>query len=109
VKDDPARDATIAEIDQLTGAMEQAAEAAKAITSRLAKIAQHSAQIIDEMDFNFLLDPERKVFTIGYNVSEGKQDNSFTTCWRLKHAWPASSRSPRATCRRNTGSAWAGS
>src|SRR5438067_1250997 len=77
VKDDPARDATLAEIDQLTGAMEQAAEATKAITSRLGKIAQRSAQIIDEMDFNFLLDPERKVFTIGYNVSEGKNDNSF--------------------------------
>ncbi|HXI25862.1 MAG TPA: hypothetical protein VNG71_18545, partial [Pyrinomonadaceae bacterium] len=77
VKDDPAREATLTEIDQLTAAMEQAAEAAKALTSRLAKIAQQSAQIIDEMDFNFVLDPERKVFTIGYNVSEGKYDNSF--------------------------------
>src|SRR5258708_9875865 len=29
------------------------------------------------MDFKFLLDPERKVFTIGYNVTEGRHDNSF--------------------------------
>ena len=77
VQDDPAPEATPKEIDQLTGALEQAAEAAKAVTSRLAKIAQLSAQIIEEMDFNFLLDKERKVFTIGYNVSEGKYDNAY--------------------------------
>ncbi|MCM3869582.1 MAG: hypothetical protein ND895_02635 [Pyrinomonadaceae bacterium] len=29
------------------------------------------------MDFRFLLDPERKVFTIGYNVGELRLDNSF--------------------------------
>ena len=29
------------------------------------------------MDFKFLLDQERKVFTIGYNVTEGRRDNSF--------------------------------
>src|SRR5581483_4749621 len=71
------RGLAIAEIDQLTGAMEQAAEAAKALTSRLGKLAQQSSQIIDEMDFAFLLDPERKVFAIGHNVSEGRSDNSF--------------------------------
>src|SRR5215471_13415920 len=71
------RDATLAEIDEVTSAMEQAAEAANGLTSRLGKIAQRSAQFIDEMDFNFLLDPERKVFTVGYNVSEGRPDNSF--------------------------------
>jgi cyclic beta-1,2-glucan synthetase len=64
-------------IGQLTSAMEQAAEAAKMLNSRLAKIAQTSTRIIDEMDFKFLLDQERKVFTIGYNVSEGRQDNSY--------------------------------
>jgi hypothetical protein len=29
------------------------------------------------MDFRFLLDQDRKVFTIGYNVSEQKDDNSY--------------------------------
>jgi cyclic beta-1,2-glucan synthetase len=74
---DPTRDAALTEIDQLTSAMEQAAEAAKTLTSRLGRVAQQSAQMIDEMDFSFLLDQERKVFTIGYNVSEGRDDNSF--------------------------------
>jgi cyclic beta-1,2-glucan synthetase len=67
----------LAAIGQLTSAMEQALEAASTLTSRLAKIAQTSTRIMDETDFKFLLDQERKVFTIGYNVSEGRHDNSF--------------------------------
>src|SRR5213075_884228 len=42
-----------------------------------AKIAQTSTGIVDKTDFKFLLDRERKVFTIGYNVGEGRDDNSF--------------------------------
>ncbi len=71
------RDDSQKESLELTRVMEQAADAAKALTSRFGKIAQQSAKIIDEMDFDFLLDQERKVFTIGYNVSEGRHDNSF--------------------------------
>ncbi|HXI75264.1 MAG TPA: hypothetical protein VNG94_06725, partial [Pyrinomonadaceae bacterium] len=67
----------LAAIGQLTSAVEQALEAASTLTSRLAKIAQTSTRIVDETDFKFLLDQERKVFTIGYNVSEGRHDNSF--------------------------------
>ena len=32
---------------------------------------------MEEMDFKFLFDPERKVFTIGYNVSASAADNSY--------------------------------
>ncbi len=71
------RDATLQDISHLTNAMEQAAEAAKGLGARLAKVAQVSDQTINEMEFKFLLDPERKVFTIGYNVNEGRHDNSF--------------------------------
>jgi len=73
----PRRDAALSELSTLTGALEQGAEAARTITSRLAKIAQTCQRFADEMDFKFLLDPERKVFTIGYNVTEGHNDNSF--------------------------------
>jgi cyclic beta-1,2-glucan synthetase len=73
----PGRDAALHDLSALTGAIEQAAEAARTITTRLAKIAQTCQRIVDEMDFKFLLDPERKVFTIGYNVTEGRHDNSF--------------------------------
>ena len=73
----PRRDAALNELSILTGALEQAAEAARTITSRLATIAQTCQRFVNEMDFRFLLDPERKVFTIGYNVTEGRNDNSF--------------------------------
>ncbi|HYT50159.1 MAG TPA: glucoamylase family protein, partial [Pyrinomonadaceae bacterium] len=76
-EDSQARDAALIDIGQFTSAMEQAAEAAKTLASRVAKISQASAAIIDQTDFKFLLDQERKVFTIGYNVSEGRDDNSF--------------------------------
>ena len=29
------------------------------------------------MDFHFLFDDEREMFVIGYNVSDGRRDNSF--------------------------------
>jgi cyclic beta-1,2-glucan synthetase len=73
----PDRDAALSELSALTRVIEQAAAAVRTVTTRLAKIAQTSQRIVDEMDFQFLLDPERKVFTIGYNVSEGRHDNSF--------------------------------
>jgi len=61
----------------LTELLEHAAVASKQFSSRLAEIAQACTRLFDEMDFTFLLDKERKVFTIGYNVTEGHQDNSF--------------------------------
>jgi cyclic beta-1,2-glucan synthetase len=72
-----ARDAALNELSVLTTAIEQAAEAAKTCSARLAKVAQTCQRLINEMDFKFLLDPERKVFTVGYNVTEGHQDNSY--------------------------------
>jgi cyclic beta-1,2-glucan synthetase len=70
-------DAALRELVVLTSAIEQAAETARTITSRLAKIAQTCQRFVDEMDFKFLLDKERKVFVIGYNVTEGRHDNAF--------------------------------
>ncbi|HVS20296.1 MAG TPA: glucoamylase family protein, partial [Pyrinomonadaceae bacterium] len=69
--------AALNELTKLTTAIEQADESAKSFSARLAKIAQTCRRIFDEMDFKFLLDSERKVFTIGYSVTEGRQDNSY--------------------------------
>jgi cyclic beta-1,2-glucan synthetase len=67
----------LGELSTLTKSIEQAAEAARTFSSRLAKIARTCQRIFEETDFKFLLDQERKVFTIGYNVTEGRHDNSF--------------------------------
>jgi cyclic beta-1,2-glucan synthetase len=73
----PSRDAALTELTSLTSAVEQAAEAGRGLGSRLASVAQACQRIVGEMDFTFLLDQERKVFTIGYNVTEGRNDNSY--------------------------------
>ncbi|MGI8836691.1 MAG: GH36-type glycosyl hydrolase domain-containing protein [Pyrinomonadaceae bacterium] len=70
-------DNTGAETAALTEALEQAAAAAGDILSRLGRLAANCNQVIEDMDFKFLLDPERKVFTIGYNVTAQRADNSF--------------------------------
>ena len=62
---------------KLTRALEQSAQAATDALSRLSRLAHKSEQIMDEMDFKFLFDEERKVFTIGFNVSTSAPDNSY--------------------------------
>src|SRR6185295_19324230 len=63
--------------DRLTTALEQGAVAAGDLLSRLSRLANTSDQLTEQTDFNFLLDPERKVFTIGYNVLAQKADNAY--------------------------------
>ena len=47
------------------------------LTVRLNGVAALCEKFVNEMDFSFLLDKERKVFAIGYNVENEKLDNSF--------------------------------
>ncbi|MDQ1728545.1 MAG: cyclic beta,2-glucan synthetase [Pyrinomonadaceae bacterium] len=61
----------------LLAALDQATTSAGDFLSRLSRVALAASQIVDEMDFKFLLDPERKVFAIGYNVSAQVADNSY--------------------------------
>jgi cyclic beta-1,2-glucan synthetase len=72
-----ANQSALLELDALTEALEHASETARNISNRLVATAQTCQRIVDEMDFAFLLDGERKVFSIGYNVSEGRADNSY--------------------------------
>jgi len=62
---------------RLTRALEQSASAASDLLSRLARLARSCDQIIEEMDFRFLFDGERKLFPIGYNCSAARVDNSY--------------------------------
>ena len=62
---------------KLTRALEQAAGGSNDLLSRLSRIARTCDQIIDEMDFSFLFDVERKLFTIGYNVTASRADESY--------------------------------
>ncbi len=61
----------------LTKALEQSAGAANDLLSRLSRLARTCDQISEETDFSFLFDVERKLFTIGYNVTASRADDSY--------------------------------
>ena len=69
--------AAINALQILTAKVKQAEQAAVRTLANLDSFALQSAEIVKEMNFQFLLDGERKVFVIGYNVDTEKRDNSF--------------------------------
>jgi len=62
---------------RLTKALEQSAGGSGDTLSRLSRLARRCDQIVEEMDFSFLFDVERKLFTIGYNVNASRADESY--------------------------------
>src|SRR5258705_2775733 len=62
---------------RLNRALEYSAGAAGDLLARLSRLARTCDQIIDEMNFKFLFDVERKLFTIGYNVNASRSDDSY--------------------------------
>ena len=62
---------------QLTKALEQSSAAASDMLSRLSRLARRCDQLVEEMDFSFLFDVERKLFPIGYNVTASRVDDSY--------------------------------
>jgi cyclic beta-1,2-glucan synthetase len=61
----------------LTRALEESASAAANLLRRLARLASESQRFSEEMDFTVLFDVERKLFTIGYNVTASRTDPSY--------------------------------
>ena len=74
---DHANDGLAQTATKLTKALEQSAQASSDMLSRLSRLARRCDQIIEEMDFSFLFDVERKLFTIGYNVTASRADDSY--------------------------------
>ena len=62
---------------KLTKALEQSAGVAADMLSRLSRLARQCDDIVEAMDFSFLFDVERKLFTIGYNVTASRADDSY--------------------------------
>ena len=71
------RQKALSRLDILTSHLEQSSQTATKLASRYAECARRCDEIIGAMDFRFLYDDERKVFIIGYNVTDGRRDNSF--------------------------------
>lgn len=57
-------------------ALEAAARAATEVRQRLNEFGQRAEQMALEMDFRFLYNPQRRLFSIGYNLEEGVLDRA---------------------------------
>ncbi|HEX2784917.1 MAG TPA: glucoamylase family protein [Ilumatobacteraceae bacterium] len=69
---------TIAELsDPLVRADAGGATPAAGLVRRLQAIADQAQQLFSEMDFTFLFDPTRKLFSIGFRVRDGALDPSY--------------------------------
>ncbi|MEP7342549.1 MAG: glucoamylase family protein [Acidobacteriota bacterium] len=71
------RDALGIGLGTLTALIQRSVDAAVQLRQRTAALAHTCDVMVEAMDFRFLLDADRKLFVIGYNVAEGRRDHSF--------------------------------
>jgi cyclic beta-1,2-glucan synthetase len=69
-------EATLTSIESHRRDVAPAAFAARALDRRLATLATAARAMADAMEFGFLLDPERRLLSIGYRVADGTLDPS---------------------------------
>jgi cyclic beta-1,2-glucan synthetase len=67
---------SIAQIDALVEALRVSAADAAALIRRLSAVARTAERMFHAMEFGFLFDDARKLFSIGYRVMEGTLDPS---------------------------------
>ena len=56
-----------------------------ALTRRLHAIAVAAEKLVSEMEFEFLFEPTRKLFSIGYRVADGSLDSGYYETFNLPH------------------------
>jgi len=61
----------------MRAALERCLEASASLARRLTTLARTASALVHEMDFRFLYDEERKLFSIGYRVSDGRHDPGY--------------------------------
>jgi len=64
----------LARIEELMQAMKDSIAEAAALIHRLTAIAQTAGKLFEDMDFTFLFDHSRKLFSIGYRGADGSLD-----------------------------------
>ena len=69
-------EATLASIESHRRDIAQTAGALRSLQQRLAALEATARTMVDAMEFGFLLDPDRKLLSIGYRVAEGNLDPS---------------------------------
>ncbi len=61
----------------LAGELRQCAARVAVLTRRLTELSRLASRLVEEMDFTFLFDPERKLFSIGFSLSDGRLDPGY--------------------------------
>ncbi|MGH9703807.1 MAG: GH36-type glycosyl hydrolase domain-containing protein [Candidatus Acidiferrales bacterium] len=68
---------TIERIDRLSKAFQQSETAAASLIRRLTAATQACEHLFNEMDFSFLFDESRELFSIGFRLNDSKLDESY--------------------------------
>ena len=63
-------------IDAIIESLARSIEASGALVRRLSTLVTHTKTMFDAMEFGFLFDPTRKLFSIGYRVADSSLDPS---------------------------------
>lgn len=74
---EPDKVSAVNTLQNLSVLIRQASTLAIITLANLNDFIWQSTEIVEEMNFSFLQDKERKIFAIGYNVENEKLDNSF--------------------------------
>jgi len=90
--------------DAIIESLARSAAASGALVRRLSTLVRLTNTMFDAMDFGFLFDPTRKLFSIGYRILIIASTRIVTICWRLRRGSQVSSPLPRVTSRRRIGS-----
>jgi cyclic beta-1,2-glucan synthetase len=64
-------------LDAIIESLGRSAAASEALVRRLSAIITHTNTMFDAMEFGFLFDPTRKLFSIGYRVPDSSLDSSY--------------------------------
>jgi cyclic beta-1,2-glucan glucanotransferase len=75
-KDSATQKDVLADIDAIIEDLVGSTTACASLVRRLSTLIQFTKMIFDQMDFGFLFDPTRKLFSIGYRVSDHSLDPS---------------------------------
>ncbi|HEY6905722.1 MAG TPA: glucoamylase family protein, partial [Candidatus Acidoferrales bacterium] len=76
VHEAPSQKDRLEQMEVLIQALKEASSEAAALRTRLQTVAATSESMFYAMDFGFLFDPDRKLLSIGYRLSEGTLDES---------------------------------
>ena len=74
--DTATRESALTRIDAMTESLARSATASAALVRRLSTLVTQTKTMFDAMEFGFLFDPTRKLFSIGYRVADNSLDPS---------------------------------